>query len=154
MQSLRSRLFRLVVKYFMAPKFDVGTTVHEQRNALEGFAKLSILPRKTKIESLQVGGLEAKWISVGSIKNDSAVLYLHGGAYNIGSLNTHRDLAARISKAGNVRVLLINYRLAPEHAYPAALEDVAMAYSWLLKNEYSPQDIVIAGEYSFLSNQL
>jgi acetyl esterase/lipase len=130
----------------MSPKFNAVTTVQEQRRALEGFAKLSILPRKIKIQPLHVGNLAAEWISVGNTLEDCAVLYVHGGAYNIGSLNTHRDLAARISKASHVKTLLIEYRLAPEHAYPAAIEDVVLAYRWLLKNGYSPHNIVIAGD--------
>lgn len=146
MRSLRSRLFRSVVKYWMSPKFNDFATVEEQRRALEGFSKLSILPRTTRKESLYVGDLEAEWISANRTPDKGTVLYIHGGAYNIGSLNTHRDLAARISQASGARALLVDYRLAPEHVYPAAVEDVVMAYRWLLTNGSSSDDIVIAGD--------
>ncbi len=146
MRSLRSHMFRLVVKYWMSPKFNTSRTVQAQRRALEDFAKLSILPIKTKIQPLQIGKMSAEWISVCNTREECALLYLHGGAYNIGSLNTHRDIAARISKASKVKTLLIDYRRAPEHSHPAAVEDVVMAYRWLLKNQFSPQNIVIAGD--------
>ena len=146
MQSLRSRLFRLVVKYWMSPKFSTSSTVQKQRKALERFAKLSILPGKTKIQALQIGKLAAEWISVDNTPDDCAILYLHGGAYNIGSLNTHRDLAARITKASKIKTLLVDYRLAPEHPHPAAVEDAVLAYRWLLKNGFSSNNIVMAGD--------
>lgn len=148
MPSLRSHLARLIVKYWMSPKFNATSPVQKQRIALESFAKLSLLPRKTRIEHLSVGSLKAEWISVGNTFEDCAILYLHGGAYNIGSLNTHRELAARISKASNASALLVDYRLAPEHAHPAAVDDVVMAYHWLTNNGYAPENIAIAGDSS------
>jgi acetyl esterase/lipase len=148
MRSFRSHIARLVVKYWMSPKFNTTTTVQEQRIALEAFARFSLLPRKTRVEPLSIGRLSAEWISVGRTYEDRAILYLHGGAYNIGSLNTHRDLAARISKASNVATLLIDYRLAPEYAHPAAVDDVVMAYHWLIDRGYRPENIIIAGDSS------
>ncbi|UCD63974.1 MAG: alpha/beta hydrolase [Candidatus Zixiibacteriota bacterium] len=146
MRSLRSRLFRSVVKHWMSPKFNTRATVQQQRKALEGFAKLSLVPAQTEVQIVGIGNMSAEWISVGDTLEDCAVLYLHGGAYNIGSLNTHRDIAARVSRASKVKTLLIDYRLAPEHAHPAAVEDVAVAYRWLLKNGFSPHNIVVAGD--------
>ncbi|UCE24175.1 MAG: alpha/beta hydrolase [Candidatus Zixiibacteriota bacterium] len=146
MRSLRSRLFRSIVKYWMSPKFNTHATVQQQRKALEGFAKLSLVPAKTEVQTVSIGNMSAEWISVGDTLEGCAVLYLHGGAYNIGSLNTHREIAARISKASKMTTLLIDYRLAPEHAHPAAVEDVAAAYRWLLGNGYSPENVVIAGD--------
>jgi acetyl esterase/lipase len=74
------------------------------------------------------------------------LLYLHGGGYVIGSSNTHRDLAGRLSRAAAARVLLIDYRLAPEHPYPAAVEDATVAYRWLLRHGATPASMVIAGD--------
>jgi acetyl esterase/lipase len=130
----------------MSSKFNTSSTVQKQRKALERFSKLSILPGKTKIQPLQIGEFAAKCISVGNTPEDFVILYLHGGAYNLGSLNTHRELAARISKASKIKTLLIDYRLAPEHPYPAAIEDTVIAYRWLLKNGYSSNNIIIAGD--------
>ena len=146
MPSLRSHVFRLVVKYFMSPKFNTSSTVQKQRKFLEAFSKLSILPGKTKVQSIKIGKLDAEWISVDTTPEDSVILYLHGGAYCIGSLHTHGELVARISKASNIKILQIDYRLAPEHPYPAAVEDAVFAYRWLLKNGFSSNNIVIAGD--------
>jgi acetyl esterase/lipase len=74
------------------------------------------------------------------------MLYLHGGGYVIGSITTHRELAGRLSRAAAARVLIIDYRLAPEHPYPAAVEDATTAYRWLLQNGAMPARTVIAGD--------
>jgi len=74
------------------------------------------------------------------------VLYLHGGGYAIGSIKTHRALAANISKAAGVRVLLIDYRLAPEHPHPAAVDDAVTAWRWLLRQGLDPSRMVISGD--------
>jgi hypothetical protein len=78
----------------MSPKFNVTSTVEEQRRAFENLAKLSILPSRTDVQPVHVGDVPAEWISVGTTSEEGAVLYLHGGAYTIGSPRTHRDIAA------------------------------------------------------------
>src|SRR5262249_59249273 len=70
----------------------------------------------------------------------------HGGGYAIGSINTHRRLAYDISAASGVRVLLIDYRLAPEHPFPAAVEDAARAWGWLIQQGLAPGRLAIAGD--------
>jgi epsilon-lactone hydrolase len=77
---------------------------------------------------------------------DRAVLYLHGGGYVIGSINTHRRLAYDISAASGARVLVIDYRLAPEHPFPAAVEDAAKAWRWLLQQNFATNRLAIAGD--------
>jgi monoterpene epsilon-lactone hydrolase len=146
MRSFRSRLCRMMVTSVLAPKFKPGISVDRQREALDKFARRAILPAGTRTEHVNADGVTGEWISVNETVRTSAILYLHGGAYNMGSARTHRELAARISKAAGARSLLINYRLAPEYPYPAALEDAVTAYRWLLKNGYSPDKIVIAGD--------
>ena len=146
MRTLRSKIFRLVVKYWMSPMFNTSSTVQKQRKAFERFSNFSILPKKTKIQQLQIGKIDAEWISVGTPLENYVILYLHGGAYCIGSSNTHRELAARISKASKIKTLLINYRLAPEHPYPAAIEDVVFTYDWLLKNGFLSNNVIIIGD--------
>jgi acetyl esterase/lipase len=74
------------------------------------------------------------------------MLYLHGGGYAVGSLDSHRGVAARLSQACQMEVLLLDYRLAPEHPFPAALDDAVAAYCWLLQNGLLPQRLVIAGD--------
>jgi acetyl esterase/lipase len=74
------------------------------------------------------------------------LLFLHGGGYNSGSRKTHRALAAQLARAARVRVLQIDYRLAPEHACPAAIEDATQAYRWLLQQGMAPRQIAIGGD--------
>ena len=99
-----------------------------------------------KCEKVDAGGVPAEWVTAPGSDTDRAVLYLHGGGYVIGSINTHRRLAYDISAASSARVLVLDYRLAPEHPYPAAIDDAAAAWRWLLKQGFPPGKLAIAGD--------
>jgi acetyl esterase/lipase len=99
-----------------------------------------------KCEPVTAGGVKAEWVTAPGADAGRAVLYLHGGGYVIGSINTHRALAARISTAAKARVLVIDYRLAPEHPFPAAVEDSVAAYRWMLAQGLKPSRIAVAGD--------
>ena len=99
-----------------------------------------------KCEPVNAGGVKSEWVTAPGADAGRAVLYLHGGGYVIGSINTHRDLASRISRAAKARVLLIDYRLAPEHPFPAAVEDSVAAYRWMLAQGLKPSRIAVAGD--------
>lgn len=103
-------------------------------------------PADTLVEALDVDGVAAEWVSAPGVDQDRVLLYLHGGGYVIGSLDSHRGLIARLSKAANCRALALDYRLAPEHRYPAAVEDATKAYRWLLAQGFAPAQIAIAGD--------
>jgi len=121
-------------------------TIDEIRMGMESLTKLARLPSKTKVEKVSFNGISAEWICAKEALEDRVILYLHGGGYNIGSPNTHRELAAHISKASSTKVLLPDYRLAPEHPFPSALEDATSAYRWLLDTGLTSGDIAIAGD--------
>ena len=97
-------------------------------------------------DAVDVNGIPGEWVIAPGADTGRVVLYLHGGGYVMGSVRTHRGLAARISRAAKARVLLVDYRLAPEHPFPAAVEDAAAAYAWLLNGGFSAARIVIAGD--------
>jgi acetyl esterase/lipase len=99
-----------------------------------------------KCEPVDAGGVPAEWVAAPGIDAERAVLYLHGGGYAIGSLNTHRRLAYDISASSGARVLVIDYRLAPEHPFPAAVDDAAAAWRWMLAQGLDPKRIAIAGD--------
>ncbi len=99
-----------------------------------------------KCETVDVDGVPAEWVSAAGADTSRAVLFLHGGGYVIGSLNTHRRLAFDISAASGARVLLLDYRLAPEHPFPAAVDDAATAWRWLLKQGFTADKLSIAGD--------
>ncbi|MCA6119262.1 alpha/beta hydrolase [Bradyrhizobium sp. WSM 1738] len=91
-------------------------------------------------------GVDGEWIVPADAPRDKAILYFHGGGFRLGSIASHRDLIARIADASGCRVLAVNYRLAPEHRFPAALEDALAAYTWLREQDFKPKDIVLAGD--------
>ena len=99
-----------------------------------------------KCEPVSAGGVPAEWISAPGANQDRAVLYLHGGGYVIGSIKTHRDLMGRVSRAAKARVLGLDYRLAPENPFPAAVDDAVAAYRWMLQQDLNPSRIAIAGD--------
>jgi acetyl esterase/lipase len=88
----------------------------------------------------------AEWVMPPGASSDRVILYLHGGSYNSGSIDTHLALVVNLAEAAKARALIIDYRLAPEHPFPAAVEDATAAYHWLLANGYNPDRIVVAGD--------
>lgn len=105
-------------------------------------------PRSVKIKYFDMDGLEAaRFVPSKSKYAHKVVLYLHGGGYTSGSIKSHSGLIGKIALETGIPHLAINYRLAPEHSYPAALDDSIKAYQWLLENEhFHPSDIIIMGD--------
>jgi epsilon-lactone hydrolase len=97
-------------------------------------------------ERVSAGGVDGEWISPADAPQDKAILYFHGGGFRIGSVASHRDLIAQIAIASGWRVLAINYRLAPDHRFPAALDDTLAAYAWMLGQGLKHGDIAFAGD--------
>ena len=97
------------------------------------------------VTSVDANGVLAEWVAAPNANDNSAVLFLHGGAYILGSIESNRELAARISKSTRSRVLNIEYRLAPENPFLAAVEDATDAYRWVLDQGIDPAQIAIAG---------
>src|SRR5437660_4502487 len=107
-------------------------TVAEQRASYELMADIWPVPDDVSITPVEMAGRPAEWVAAPGARDDRTVLWLHGGGYVIGSLATHRDLAGRVSRAAASRVLLLDSRRAPEHPFPAALDDAIGAYRWLV----------------------
>lgn len=99
-----------------------------------------------KVTPVSVGGMRGEWVVPKKTRADGALLYLHGGAWIMGSLRTHRALVANLARGAGIRALSIDYRLAPEHPYPAALDDCVAAYEWLLSGGTEPERVVVAGD--------
>jgi len=146
MPSLRSRILHHTLDR-VTSALDAHLSVQEQRTRLDELARRNIrLPKGVTVCITQAGGVHAEWIAPAGIGPQATILYLHGGGYSICSLDTHRGLAARLSQAGNSRLLLVDYRLAPEHPFPAALDDALAAYRWLLAEDVSADRLVVAGD--------
>jgi acetyl esterase/lipase len=99
-----------------------------------------------KSSAVRAGSVPAEWLVLPGSLTDRVVLYFHGGAYCLGSLDTHRGLAGTVASASQARALLIDYRLAPEHPFPAAVLDVQAAYNWLLDQGVAPEQVALAGD--------
>ncbi|HEY0602064.1 MAG TPA: alpha/beta hydrolase [Herpetosiphonaceae bacterium] len=126
-----------------------GTPVEEQRRGWEEAVSGVILPSTITITAVDVAGIPSEWVaSSAQPAGDTVVLYVHGGGFTAGSPKTHRELAARLVEASGSRLLVIDYRLAPESRCPAAVDDVVTAYRWLLDTGLAPQQIAFAGESS------
>ncbi len=98
------------------------------------------------VEPVEVAGRAGEWLRPPASRDGAAVLYLHGGGYVIGSIRSHRHLAADIARAAEAAVLVVDYRLAPEHPYPAAVDDAVAAYRWLLDRGHAAERIAVAGD--------
>jgi epsilon-lactone hydrolase len=121
--------------------------VVENRHVIDSFArKFSKLPKDCNVEQIEIEGIYSEWISSNKTLEGKVILYLHGGGYGYCSADTHRSLAANIMIESGVKVLLPEYRLAPEHPFPAAIEDTITIYRWLLKQGYESSNIIFAGD--------
>lgn len=145
MASQESLIARQALKAFMAAR-KPNQTIEEARMGLE--ALMSMVPRQQDltVQEFSIEGIPAEWVMAPNAVEERVFLYVHGGAYIMGSINTHRDLAGKLSRATASRVLLFDYRLAPENPYPAGLEDALSVYRWLVSSGISPEKIVVGGD--------
>jgi acetyl esterase/lipase len=143
--SLRARLVRLGLRLFNSQDRDEPIDVVRQR-----FKRMEMLvpppPFGTKTRDFSIDGLPARTISVREARAGTELLFLHGGAYSIGSFRNYGHLTWRLGKAARARVLALDYRLAPEHSYPAALDDALAGYRWLIAQGADPKRILVAGD--------
>ncbi|MBN1945956.1 MAG: alpha/beta hydrolase [Bradymonadales bacterium] len=143
-----SRRFETVMElvHWMAARW-VGLKPEQIR---EEMARLTHPPsrerKRVAIAEVRVREIPGVWITPKSGKDLPVILYLHGGAYVLCSVETHLDLMARLALASRARVLGIDYRLAPEHSFPAQLDDALAVYRWLLSRGENPRRIVVAGD--------
>jgi phosphinothricin tripeptide acetyl hydrolase len=120
-------------------------TLAERRAQYDKAERVFTIPAGMRVQALEVGGRPAEWLTAPTLRADAALLYLHGGGYCIGSPRSHRHLAAAIAHAAEIPSLMPDYRLAPEHPFPAAVDDAVAAYRWLLER-IEPARLAIAGD--------
>jgi monoterpene epsilon-lactone hydrolase len=104
------------------------------------------IPGWLRQQWVQADGIQARWINHASVEGGPVLLYLHGGAFTFRLPNAHAIWAGRLSRELRARVLMPDYRLAPEHPYPAAIDDACTVYRWLLSQGIEPHRIVVGGE--------
>lgn len=120
--------------------------IEAQRRQWEESASKMPLYDKVSTASKRIAGVDCEWVSSPSTQEDAVIIWLHGGGFYAGSCITHREFAARLSTAASVSVLLVDYRLAPEHPFPAALEDVVKVYRSLLTTGFEKARVFIGGD--------
>lgn len=143
MSSIQSRIAEIFL-HLQFSNWSEGT-IAQQRTRQEKTAQYMPVPRQVKCRAAEVNGVAAEWIEAPN-PGPGVILYFHGGAYNLGSVNVNRELIARLAVATRSRALAINYRLAPENPFPAALEDAVSAYRWLLEQGSDSSQIIFAGD--------
>lgn len=126
--------------------FPAGSGVDEQRRLLREAVSAQPLPADVTVTAAGLGGVPTAEITVDGIEPRHVVLYFHGGVYVIGDAFLAAELASQIGRRTQATVISVDYRLAPEHPYPAAVDDALEAYEALLHNGIAPADIVFAGE--------
>jgi len=126
--------------------FPVGSDVNEQRRALRELLSAQPLPADVTVTEAALGGVPTAEITVEGIEPRHFVLYFHGGVYVMGDAVLAADLASQVGRRTDAKVISVDYRLAPEHPYPAAVDDALAAYEALLDNGIAPSEIVFAGE--------
>ena len=115
-------------------------------NAMRAVMIEAPAPTGVTCTPVEAGGVSAEWSVADGAVEDKVILYVHGGGYVMGSAGSHRDVTGRLSKASGARVLSLNYRLAPEHPFPAPVDDAVAAYRWLLAQGISSSNVAIAGD--------
>lgn len=124
-----------------------GTTVEQGRAGLDSVNRLrKRLPADLSITPVNLGRVAGEWLHYSKHSEQRVCLYLHGGGYFWGSAEKYRDLTVRLARRFDGRIFVPDYRLAPEHPFPAALEDAVFTYLSLLEQGFSPQNICIAGD--------
>jgi monoterpene epsilon-lactone hydrolase len=126
--------------------FPVGSDVNEQRRLFREAASARPLPADVTVTAASLGGVPTAEITVDGIEPRHVVLYFHGGVYVISDAFLAAGLASEIGRRTQAKVISVDYRLAPEHPYPAAVDDALAAYEGLLENGTDPSDIAFAGE--------
>jgi monoterpene epsilon-lactone hydrolase len=134
-----------VLKIIREENAHKAENIEEVRERLKAFyfrfrSKLDIV-----VEPLFIGHIPVFWISAPGVLKDHTILFFHGGAFMVGSTDDHLDLCGKLSRSARCRVLSVDYRLAPEHIFPAALDDCTASYLWLIKTGTSPSLIVPVG---------
>ena len=142
---MASEELQKVLGILLSRPAEPNLTLPERRAVSEATPRFP-LADDVRCERIDANGVPAEWVVAPGADEGRAIYYLHGGGYAICSVNTHREMISRLSRAAAARALAIDYRLAPEHPFPAAVEDSVTGYRWLLSTGVRPARVAIAGD--------
>ena len=145
--SWQSRWVELLLRSMAKRRFPIDIDFARMRRHFEDVDQRKFaVPADVRRAPTDAGGVPCEWVDVPGSVPQRVLLYLHGGGYALRFPNLHARFAARIGRLLGTRALLVDYRLAPEHPFPAGVDDCLAAYRWLLGQGVAPRDIVIAGD--------
>ena len=142
--SFKSRFWRTILRAtFKNKKFSIAEL---RANGVKNSKMLGEVSKNITVEKINMEGIQAEWLIPSGANSEKVILYLHGGGYVTGSIEDHRMMCGLLANATGTKVLIPEYRLAPEHPFPAALDDALKVYQWLLDQGYSSANMIIAGD--------
>ena len=143
---MQSEALKSLIEMFRSMPVRPDATIQELRADMENFTPPFELSEGTRAEAVDADGVAAELIVTAGADENRTLLYVHGGGYVMGSIATHRALVTRLSVASGARCLSLDYRWAPEHPFPAAVDDAVKAYRWLLNQGAEPGRLAIGGD--------
>ncbi|MEI7885367.1 MAG: alpha/beta hydrolase [Clostridia bacterium] len=154
MASLRGKIFSIILRYrhllkgqLKSQVIDRNTSIQKLRDDVEkSAAKMAKIPIGVEIQPADFPNFYAEWLIPRECKKEQVILYFHGGGFVMGTSKDHRGLVAKFVEKCGVQALTFDYSLAPEHPFPAAINDGVAIYEWLLSSGYQGQNIIIAGD--------
>jgi epsilon-lactone hydrolase len=147
LERMVAAVLRFVLRLVMLPTFRAGRPLPSQRTRLEAITRVLLPARQVGHAPGVLGGVPGEFVRVaGQAADRHAILYLHGGAYCVGSPRTHRALATHLARRTRATLFVADYRLAPEHPFPAAVDDAVAAYRGLLERGHAHGDLAIVGD--------
>ena len=154
MNSFKSKMINFLIRnnHILRGKFkkevvDFNTSIQGFRDRCEkGAARFGKTPKEITLREQIIEGIKAEWHIPENTDNSRIIMYVHGGGYVSGSCSDHRGVVSKFAKATGYSTLIHEYRLAPEHPFPAALDDSVKIYQCLLTSGYKAENIIIAGE--------
>ena len=146
MSSIRAKLIRSVSSAILRRHSVATLDIARARRLTAWLGRLQPTAFGVTVTADKVGGLHAEWLRPRNRVEGKLLLYLHGGAYIIGGCDMHRHMVSHIARAGRIQALVPEYRLAPEHKFPAAVDDALSVYRSVLRMGIKPDDIIIAGD--------
>ena len=140
------KVLKNIIKAKRKNPYTESKTIDQLRKETETAGSLIPLPKNIKYKRVAAGNVDAEWITCGEVNKNKIFLFMHGGGYYRGSVAATRATVARISAEAKVKCLSIEYRLAPENPFPAAIDDTYSAYQWLVNEGISPKHIIVSGQ--------
>ena len=153
MASFKSKIFRFILRnrhilagHIKKQVIDSNTSIEKLREDIRKATAKAKIPEGITFTPADFKDFHAEWVSLKDVREDSAILYFHGSGFVMGTSEDHRALVAKFVQRCGLKALVFDYSLAPEYPFPAAINDSAAIYSWMLSSGYKPQNIVFAGD--------